>query len=63
MVAEVASDSKAEDSGVRPGDVIVKINDRDVSDAKGLQGLLQGSSQWTVVLRRNKQLLSFSVRG
>lgn len=63
IVTEIAPGSPANRLRVRPGDVIVKINDRDVTDAKGLQGLLQGSTQWTVVLRRNKQLLSFSVRG
>lgn len=63
IVTEIVAGSPANRLRVRPGDVIVKINDRDVSDVKSLQGLLRGTSQWTVTLRRNKQLLSFTVRG
>ncbi|MCW0234531.1 MAG: Do family serine endopeptidase [Ferrovibrio sp.] len=63
IVTEIVAGSPANRLRVRPGDVIVKINDRDVPDVKSLQSLLRGTSQWTVTLRRNKQLLSFTVRG
>jgi serine protease Do len=62
IVTEIAPGSPANRLRVRPGDIVVKVNDRDVTDVKNLQALLRGTSQWTVTLRRNKQLLSFTVR-
>lgn len=62
IVADIAPGSPAYRLRVRPGDIIVKINNQDVADVRGLQALLRGGSQWTVVLRRGRQLLSFTVR-
>jgi Do/DeqQ family serine protease len=62
IVMNVAQGSTAYRLRVRPGDLVVKINNRDVADVRNLQGLLRGTDQWTVVLKRGKQLLSFSVR-
>jgi S1-C subfamily serine protease len=47
---------------IRTGDIIVKINNRDVKNVRELQRLLRGADQWALVLRRGDQLLSFSVR-
>jgi serine protease Do len=62
IVTEIAPGSTAARLRLRTGDIITRINDRDVEDVRGLQNLLRGSSQWTVTLRRNKQVLSFTVR-
>lgn len=62
IVTEIAPGSPANRLRVRPGDIVVKLNDRDVKDVRGLQTQLRDANQWTVVLRRNGQLLSFSVR-
>ncbi|MEK9967759.1 MAG: DegQ family serine endoprotease [Ferrovibrio sp.] len=62
IITEIVQGSTAGRLRLRPGDIVVKVNDRDVADVRALQALLRGSSQWTVTLRRNKQLLSFTVR-
>lgn len=62
IVLEIASGSPAQRLRVRPGDRIAKINGRDVRNVQELQGLLRNTGQWTVVLRRGEQFLSFSVR-
>lgn len=62
IVTEIAPGSPAARLRIRTGDIVMKINERDVEDVRSLQALLRGSSQWIVTLRRNKQVLSFSVR-
>lgn len=62
IVLEIAPGSPAQRLRVRPGDRVVKINGRDVRHVQELQSLLRATGQWTVVLRRGGQLLSFSVR-
>jgi Do/DeqQ family serine protease len=61
IVVEVAAGSPANRLRIRPGDMVVKINNQDVSEVRQLQSLLRGN-QWAVVLRRGKQLLSFTVK-
>jgi Do/DeqQ family serine protease len=62
IVLEIAPGSPAQRFRVRGGDRIIQINGRDVRTVQELVSLLRGASQWTVVLRRNGQLLQFSVR-
>jgi Do/DeqQ family serine protease len=62
IVTEIAPGSPAARLRIRTGDIVVKINDRDVEDVRSLQALLRGSSQWVVTLRRNRQVLTFTVR-
>ena len=62
IVTGIAPGSAAARLRLRTGDIITRINDREVEDVRSLQNLLRGSSQWTVTLRRNKQVLSFTVR-
>ena len=62
IVTEIAPGSTAARLRLRTGDIVMKINDREVEDVKSLQTLLRGGNQWTVTLRRNKQVLSFTVR-
>lgn len=62
IVTEIAPGSPAARLRIRTGDIVVKINDRDVEDVRALQALLRGSSQWVVTLRRNRQVLTFTVR-
>ena len=61
IVIDIAPGSPANRLRIRSGDLVVKINGQDVADVRQLQGLLRGN-QWAVVLRRGKQLLSFSVK-
>jgi Do/DeqQ family serine protease len=62
IVTEIAPGSPAARLRIRTGDIVMKINEREVEDVRALQALLRGSSQWTVTLRRNKQVLTFTVR-
>lgn len=62
IVLEIVAGSPANRLRIRPGDVVTRINGREVADVDALQALLRGTDQWDVVLRRGKQLLSFSVR-
>ncbi|WP_298727788.1 DegQ family serine endoprotease [uncultured Ferrovibrio sp.] len=62
IVTEIAPGSPAARLRIRPGDIVVKVNNRDVGTVRELQGLLRGTNQWSLVLKRGGQLLSFSVR-
>lgn len=62
IVTDIQPGSTAGRFRIRSGDMIVKVNNQDVMDVRQLQSLLQGGSQWTIVLRRGKQLLTFSVK-
>lgn len=62
IVLDVAAASPAARFRIRAGDRIVKVNDRDVGDVRGLQRMLRGTDHWTLVLKRGGQLLSLSVR-
>lgn len=62
IVTDIQPGSAAGRFRMRSGDMIVKVNNQEVLDVRQLQGLLRGGSQWTIVLRRGKQLLTFSVK-
>lgn len=62
IVTEVAPGSPAARLRIRPGDMVIKVNNRDVRNVRELQGLLRGTNQWALVLKRGDQLLSLNVR-
>lgn len=62
VVLEVANGSIARRLGVRPGDVVLEVNGRRVDSVGGLQGNLEPrGGGWRVQLRRDGEVLSFSV--
>lgn len=48
--------------GLKPGDVVAKINDQDVTSVKSLTGLLSRSGNaWRITIRRDGKLVSVTV--
>jgi type II secretory pathway component PulC len=50
--------------GLRPGDIIVRINDRDIQSVKQLKQLLQTRQRaWELIIRRGGEELQTYLRG
>jgi len=63
IVLNLAGGSPANRIRLRPGDVVVKINNTDIKDVADLQRALRNSpQQWLLVLKRGDQLLQLQVR-
>ncbi|WP_428247020.1 DegQ family serine endoprotease [Ferrovibrio sp.] len=63
IVLNLAGGSPANRIRLRPGDVVVKVNNDDIKDVAGLQRALRNSpQQWLLVLKRGDQLLQLQVR-
>lgn len=63
VVLSVARGSPAARLGLEPGDVVLRINDRDVPDVRTLERQLGGRGGWTVAIRRGERVLSVQVVG
>jgi S1-C subfamily serine protease len=56
VVTKVKPGSYANQFGLRPGDIIVKLNDHDIDNTQDLQKLLaQQSDQWAITINRAGQ--------
>lgn len=64
VVLEVSRGSPAASLGLRPGDLVLRINERDVSSVADLdQALAQQPRRWTIAVRRGDQTLTTTVGG
>lgn len=65
VVLHVQANSPAARTGLRPHDVLVRIDGRAVTDVDGLHDLLRrgGNRPWDVVIRRGDQTLEATLRG
>ena len=63
IVLEVAPGSPAHRLRIRPGDLVAKVNGRDITLVDQLKRLEQGASQWTLVLKRGEQYFTLNLRG
>jgi serine protease Do len=51
-------------SGFRPGDIVLKVNDRDIARVADLRTALRGASdRWQIVFRRGPQVLRLAIGG
>jgi regulator of sigma E protease len=57
MVHSVSQSSPAEEAGIEPGDIILKIDDRDISEGMDVQEAINsdGGTEKTLLLRRGEQ--------
>jgi serine protease Do len=63
VVAEVDPDGPASEAGIRPGDVIIEVDRREVKDAKSLQKALEKSDERALLLvRRGDNQLYLTVK-
>lgn len=63
VVVEVRRNSPARSVGIRPSDVILRVNDREVGAAGQLQALLDGvGSGWRIQFRREGEIQTIQVR-
>jgi serine protease Do len=64
IVLGVEQRSVARRLGLRPGDVLVRLNNRDIETVANLRALLGGTvNRWTLQVRRDGELLSVTVEG
>jgi Do/DeqQ family serine protease len=64
VVLDAPRGSVAARIGVQAGDLILRINDREVTNVRQLKGLVARSQQtWTVTVRRGDQVLNTTVAG
>jgi serine protease Do len=64
VILEVARNSPAARVGVQSGDVVLRIDEREVSSASQLSKLLSRTqSSWKVTVRRGDQVLTSTVAG
>lgn len=65
LVNEVYPDSPAANAGIKPGDIIIRFNGKDVEDSKGLQVLVGSAGVGTMVtvdLVRDKKVFPINVK-
>jgi serine protease Do len=64
VVTEVAPGAPAHRLGLQPGDVLLRLNDREVGSVRQLvQALDRGSRGWVVTIRRGDRVLNAQVAG
>jgi S1-C subfamily serine protease len=62
VVTKVKPGSYANQFGLHPGDIIVKLNDHDVDNTQDLQKLLdQDSDQWAITINRGGQVKTLRI--
>jgi S1-C subfamily serine protease len=64
LIADVAANSPAAQAGLRAGDVIVRLGDRAVEDARGVQEVVEASrigESLPIEIRRNGENITLSV--
>lgn len=64
VIVTVFDNSPAYNSGIYPGDVIIKVSDQDVSDLDKAISLIKGSEGTSVMIKieRNGEILDFNVQ-
>ena len=62
IILAVARFSPAQQSRVRPGDVVLDVNGSPVGSVEDLIGLLDASQQWQITLRRGDKKLTIAAR-
>ncbi len=64
VVAAVPNGSIAQGLGIRPGDVLLRVNGTRIADIGGLQTAIQRPRQlWNMDIRRGSQIYRLAVRG
>ena len=64
IVLKMQRYSPAHRYGLKPGDIVLAVNDRKVETVAGLRQLLSfGAKRWKVAIRRGGRVLSLNVRG
>jgi serine protease Do len=64
VVLEVTRGSAAAGLGVRPGDLLLKVNDQSINSVRDLTSALAGQARrWTISVRRGDQTLTTTVGG
>ena len=58
MVAKISATGYAAQIGVAPGDIVRKVNGRDVASTQELQGLLDSAGTWNLAIQRGNQLIT-----
>jgi serine protease Do len=62
VVTKVKRGSYADQFGLRPGDIIVKLNDHEIEDTHGLQALLgQTVNDWAITVNRGGQVKTLKI--
>lgn len=64
VVLEVGRGSPAGALGLRPGDLLLRVNDRSVTNVRDLTAIIAGEARrWTISVRRGDQTLTTTVGG
>jgi len=64
MVLQIQRGTPAAQFGFRPGDVILRVNDREIGQVDDLVGVLDRAGRgWTLSIRRDGQVISTSIGG
>ncbi len=64
VVLDVARGSAAAGLGLRPGDLLLRVNDQDINSVRDLTGAVNGQTRrWTISVRRGDQTLTTTVGG
>jgi serine protease Do len=63
VVVEIQRASAAARLGLRPGDIVQRVNDRQIGNVDALRRAAEGSSSWRVAVRRGEQVLTVQVGG
>jgi Do/DeqQ family serine protease len=58
MVAKVSPTGYAAQIGVAPGDIVRKLNGRDVASTQELQALLNSAEAWNLAIQRGNQVIT-----
>lgn len=65
IVTDIANDSVAQITGIEPGDIIVRINDQDIENAKALRnavGLLLAGDRFIIEVQRAGETIIFEAK-
>ncbi len=63
VIADVAQGSPAGRVGFQPGDVLLRVDDRDIGEVRDLRtALAAGNGQWRIRLRRDDQVIDTTLR-
>ncbi|MEI8394227.1 MAG: DegQ family serine endoprotease [Rhodospirillaceae bacterium] len=62
VITAVARGTPAARVGFRPGDVVLKVNDREIGTVGELKSMLRDSGSWSISVRRDGQVLNTTIR-
>jgi S1-C subfamily serine protease len=67
VITAVASGSPASQVGFQPGDVVLRVDSRDIAEVRDLKAALGagaggGVGQWRISIRRDDQVIDTTIR-